>query len=38
MPVPEVAITPDVQFIVNPALDPTEDSVWILGLRLRATL
>jgi porin len=35
---PEVAVTPDVQFIVNPALDPTEDSLWVLGLRLRATM
>jgi carbohydrate-selective porin OprB len=36
--VPQVAITPDVQFVVNPALTPSEDSLWVLGLRLRATL
>lgn len=35
---PELAITPDVQFIVNPALDPSEESLWILGLRVRAVL
>lgn len=29
--------TPDVQFISNPALDPTVDSLWIFGLRARAT-
>ncbi len=35
---PELAITPDVQFIVNPALDPSEESLWIFSLRVRATL
>jgi porin len=35
---PQLAITPDVQFIVNPTLDLSEDSLWVLGLRLRATL
>jgi hypothetical protein len=31
----ELAITPDVQYIKNPALDPTEDSWWVFGLRAR---
>lgn len=35
---PQVAITPDLQFIVSPTLDPSEDRLWIFGLRLRATL
>ena len=35
---PELAITPDVQFIVNPALDPSEGTLWVFGMRVRATL
>jgi len=35
---PQVAITPDVQFIVDPALDPSEQNLWVLGLRVRTTL
>ena len=31
----ELSITPDVQYIKNPALDPTEDSLWVFGLRAR---
>ena len=31
----DLAITPDVQYIRNPALNPEEDSIWILGLRAR---
>ena len=31
----ELAITPDVQFLINPALDPDEDNNWIFGLRAR---
>jgi len=34
----ELAITPDIQYIRNPALNPDEDSLWILGLRLRFAL
>jgi len=33
-----MAITPDVQLVVNPALDPSKESLWIFGLRVRATL
>lgn len=33
-----IAITPDLQFLVNPALDPDADSVWVFGLRLRGAL
>lgn len=29
-------ITPDVQYVANPALAPTESDLWYLGLRLRA--
>jgi porin len=31
----ELAITPDLQYIKNPALNPTEDSLWVFGLRAR---
>ena len=30
-----LAITPDVQLIVDPALNPDEDSIWVFGLRGR---
>jgi porin len=31
----EFSITPDVQFLINPALHPEEDNVWVFGLRAR---
>jgi porin len=31
----ELAITPDVQYIKHPALNPAEDSLWVFGLRVR---
>jgi len=31
----QLAITPDIQYIKNPALNPTEDDLVILGLRSR---
>jgi len=31
----ELAITPDLQYIKDPALNPTEDSLWVFGLRAR---
>jgi porin len=31
----ELAITPDVQLLIDPALNPDEDSVWVYGLRAR---
>ena len=31
----ELAITPDLQYIKNPALNPDEDSLWVFGLRAR---
>jgi porin len=33
-----LAVTPDLQFIKNPALDPDLDSLWVFGLRLRGVL
>ena len=30
-----LTITPDVQYIVNPALNPAVDSLWVFGLRAR---
>ncbi len=33
---PHVSITPDFQLLLNPALNPSADSIWVLGLRLRA--
>ena len=32
------AITPDVQLLIDPALNPQEDRLWVLGLRGRLTL
>ena len=31
----ELAITPDLQYIKNPALNPDENSLWVIGLRAR---
>jgi porin len=30
-----LAITPDVQLIIDPALNPDEDNIWVFGLRRR---
>jgi porin len=32
------AITPSVQWLVDPALNPDEDNIWIFGLRVRLNL
>jgi porin len=32
------AITPSVQWLVDPALNPDEDNIWIFGLRVRMNL
>jgi porin len=32
------AITPDIQYLRNPALNPDESSIWVFGLRLRLSL
>ncbi len=34
----EVALTPSLQYIRNPALNPTEDNLWAFGLRMRVAL
>ena len=34
----QFALTPDIQFMVDPAQNPTEDSLWIFGLRARLAL
>jgi len=34
----EIAITPDIQYLMNPALNPLENSIWVFGLRLRISL
>ncbi|MGD8370930.1 MAG: carbohydrate porin [Syntrophobacterales bacterium] len=31
----EIAITPDVQLLINPALNPEEDTIWVFGFRGR---
>jgi porin len=31
----EIAITPDIQFLINPALNSDEDNIWIFGFRAR---
>ena len=35
---PQLAVTPDLQWVRNPALNPTEDQIWIFGLRARLSL
>ena len=34
----ELSITPDVQLLINPALNPDEDTIWVFGLRARVGL
>jgi hypothetical protein len=34
----QLALTPDIQYLVDPAQNPTEDSLWIFGLRARVAL
>ena len=34
----QFALTPDIQFIQDPALNPSENSLWIFGLRMRLAL
>jgi len=34
----QFALTPDIQYLVDPAQNSTEDSLWILGLRARLAL
>jgi len=31
----EFAVTPNIQYIKNPALNPDDDSLWVFGLRAR---
>ena len=31
------AITPDIQFIIDPALNPAEDNIFVFGIRGRLT-
>jgi porin len=31
----ELAITPDVQLLINPALNPERETLWVFGLRMR---
>jgi porin len=34
----ELAITPSVQLLIDPALNPSEDQIWVFGLRARLAL
>jgi len=34
----QLALTPDLQLLVNPALNPNEDRVWVAGLRARLAM
>ncbi|MCP4259965.1 MAG: carbohydrate porin [Planctomycetes bacterium] len=34
----QLAITPDLQLLINPALNPNEDQIWVFGLRARLAL
>jgi len=33
-----LAITPSVQLLIDPALNPIEDQIWVFGLRMRLAL
>ena len=33
-----IAVTPDLQYIKNPALDPGTSSIWVFGIRVRGVL
>ncbi len=35
---PQFALTPDVQYLKDPSLNPEEDSIWVIGLRARLAL
>ncbi len=35
---PRLAVTPDVQLIIDPALNPDENRIWVFGLRARLAL
>ena len=35
---PQLAITPDLQWLRNPTLNPEEDQIWVLGIRARLAL
>ena len=35
--VENLVITPSAQLIINPAKNPNEDKVWVLGVRIRLT-
>ena len=34
----QLTITPDVQFLKNPAQNPSEDSIWVFGIRARLAI
>ena len=34
----QFALTPDIQYLFDPAQNPTQDSLWIFGLRARLAL
>ena len=34
----QFVLTPDIQYIINPALNPNRDSLWVVGLRARLAL
>ena len=33
-----LALTPSIQYLKNPANNPNEDSIWVAGIRARLTL
>ena len=34
----QLAVTPSVEYIKNPALNPEDDSIWVIGVRARLAL
>ena len=34
----EIALTPSVQLLIDPALNPDDDSIWVTGVRARVAL
>ncbi len=35
---PQFAVTPDLQYLINPANNPDEKSIWVFGVRARVSL
>jgi porin len=34
----QFTVTPDIQLVKNPAQNPTEDTIWVFGIRARLAI